>query len=56
MAANQLHGRVLEKLIVAQIVKRFPQLLYSPKVHYHAHRIPSLSQLSLLHTLIPDTV
>jgi hypothetical protein len=49
---------IFEKLIVTQLIKKFPALYGTQNVHYHVHKSPSLipilSQMSLVHTHPPS--
>jgi hypothetical protein len=39
-------GRILfEKLIVTQLVKKYPAVLRTPKVHHHVHKSPPLDPI-----------
>jgi len=48
---------LLEKMIVAQLIKKLPHLLLKPYVHYRYHKTfpldPLLSQVNQFHVLGP---
>jgi len=49
--------RIFEKLIVAQLIKKYPAFFMDLKVHHHVHKSPPLdpilSQLNPVHPIDP---